>query len=64
MEVPEVVKAAEDWTDHFLREEAMTEVRPAETTGTSRAVTRLFDGQEIIPKPGMPESEWPCGGED
>ena len=62
--MPEVVKAAEDRADHFLREEAMAEVGPAETTGTSRAVTRLFDGQEIIPKPGMSESEWPCGGED
>ena len=62
--MPEVVKAAEDRADHFLREEAMAEIGPAESTGTGGTVARLFNGQEIIPKPGMSESEWPCGGED
>ena len=45
-------------------EEAMTEVRPAETAPAGRAVARRIDRREVVPKPGMPEPERPCGGED
>jgi hypothetical protein len=44
LEVPEVVKAAEDRADHFLREEAMAEIGPAESTGTGGTVARWIDG--------------------